>query len=229
MATIGTRRFRSGLRTRGMTRVASKPSMTRHLQVHQHEVERSRLEGADGVLAVGHGDDTEPQLLEQARGDHLVGGVVFGQQNACAAASDSARSWRTRGSWTGDRASSASCLQQRDQAVEQLRLPDRLGEAGREPSRGEALGVARLAERGQHDQRVSFSSDSLLMLAAQRLPVDIGHLHVRDDERRTGRLRPGDAQHLHGLRRTVRRRLDVRPTPSAARAARTGSWRCRRR
>jgi hypothetical protein len=37
-----------------MRRVASMPSMSRHVQVHQHQVEALPLHGGDGFLAAGH-------------------------------------------------------------------------------------------------------------------------------------------------------------------------------
>ena len=52
-----------------------------HLDVHENDVEVLQLKGFDGFATVFDTDDRMPALLQNACGDALIHGVVFGQQN----------------------------------------------------------------------------------------------------------------------------------------------------
>ena len=52
-----------------------------HLHVHENDVENVEVESFHGLAAVGDGGDAVSSLFEQPRGQLLVHGIIFGQQD----------------------------------------------------------------------------------------------------------------------------------------------------
>ena len=97
----------------------------RHLAIHQNEVEFLLREEADGDLAVGRGDDATAHHFEDAGGDLLIDGIVLGDEDARAEIGLigmrlAAQTWR--------HARAGRLRRDRDQGVEELRRPHRLGQ-----------------------------------------------------------------------------------------------------
>jgi len=51
----------------------------RHLDIHKHQFEPSRLERSNGSLAVGSDSDGISALLKDTHGKRLIHGVIFSQ------------------------------------------------------------------------------------------------------------------------------------------------------
>ena len=62
--------------------MAAKPSMLRHLDVHQDDVERFAFESFDGLASIGGDDALVPELLEHDRRELLIDRVVLGDEDA---------------------------------------------------------------------------------------------------------------------------------------------------
>ena len=177
----------------------------RHLHVHEHEVVGDLLQGLDGLAAVGHGVGAEAQLLQDAQGHLLVGGVVFDQQDAHLAAPGLAEGVAGDERRLRRLARCSARCQDRGQAIVQLRLLDRLGQVG-----GEADGLEaawrRRAGPGRSSSPGACRADfgSALIARPRDSPSISGICMSRD--RRCGRvaLGAGGAQQAQRLRRAPR-------------------------
>ncbi len=113
------------------------------------------------------------------------------------------------------------------QAVEELRLPHRLGQVGGKPDLLHLPRVAPLAQGGHQHQAGVLQRLVGLDGPGQVRSVHARHLHV-EDGRREGIARvPGPRQRLQRRRGRPRPLPPARPRPGAGPSGPRGWWRCR--
>ena len=113
-----------------------------HLHVHQHHIIGLALDALDRLDAIGGQVGAVAHLLQQAQRELLVHHVVLGQEDAQRVAGGHLRVYAGL-DWRGNAFGRGVVRQKVDQRVEQLALPQRLGQGGGE----ETIAVSSLRRR----------------------------------------------------------------------------------
>ena len=183
----------------------------RHLDVHENEVVVPARQSIDGRSSVIDGIGGVAHALEGLEGDLPVDGVILGDQYPHASLVPIGEAV------PGDDARGRCDLVRRPpvehdhQAIEQLRLLDRLGEVRGEPELFEAVGVAAAPHGGHHDEPHISQVRIGLDRTPELLAVHLRHHHVEYGDIERVILGARRAQLLEGGRGAVH--LDVATAP----------------
>ena len=173
----------------------------RHLQIHEHDVKRARLESRHAFRAVVGDFHAAPKALEKLDGDLLIDEVVFHQEHL---ADETLLRRRLRQHIAGDHRlrihlplPRLAAHDPRDRS-QQLANSHRLGEVGGESHCRESGCIALAVEGREHHQacvREFRHADDAL---TKHGPVHVGHLEIRDHHIERAVRGRGDLHLLQG-------------------------------
>ena len=206
-----------------MARVASNPSISGILQVHEDDVIRLSYARVDRFGARADDRDAVSVLFEHTHREALVGQAVFGQQHTQRRECAPGR-WRR-----GRRVRRRRYPHNRLDGFEKLRVLHRLEQTRRHARGLETRVVTRPCPRCEQDDLRIAEPGVLPQREGQVESIGLRHLHVRQHQ-------PHRISVSGGTSQLVERRFDtgcgVRPKPPAATPfppGSAGSWCCRRR
>ena len=164
------------------------PVEDRHLNVHEHEIERCVGEGRQDCLAVANDHHHMALLLQGVEGHPLIDAVILGQQDVqgtvgtrlCKRGDGGQRCRRVRGATQG-------C----QDGIPEFRLGDGLHQVPSDAHLPTASGIARQICRGQHQNRRPRQGRILLHVRGDGKAIHLGHVRVEQHERERLALRPG--------------------------------------